>query len=194
MLYDASALAAFDLEPALADHVNPIVDACAQRGIDIRPLWGTRTPFRQAQLWRQSRPTSVVLAEIARLQKLGCPFLAHCLEVVGPQATKPEVTQAIPGLSWHQWKQALDFGWFVNGTYVGRADTFVDVRGTPVNGYRVLGSVAYARGLTHGGTAWGWDWPHVQLPTSASPRGRYTFKHIDTTMQQLFESHPDNKS
>lgn len=80
----------------------------------MRPNAGLRDPFEQAKLWRQSRSIEEILAAIDELRSVGAPFLAHCLESVGPQHGDP-VTNAPPGYSWHQWGEAVDCFWLLGG-------------------------------------------------------------------------------
>src|SRR3954471_10096184 len=82
------------LEATIAD--------CKADGVEIVPYFSLRTPFEQGKLWRQSRSHAEVVARIADLRAKGADFLAHCIDSVGPQHG-PQVTNAIPGYSWHQW-------------------------------------------------------------------------------------------
>src|SRR6185369_14731386 len=100
-----------------------------------------------------------IALKIASLRDQGAPFLAHCLESVGPQSGDP-VTNAIPGLSWHQWGEAMDCVWIVDGA--AEWSTTRKVNG--VNGYRAYANEAVRLGLTAGGFFRSLkDWPHVQL-------------------------------
>jgi hypothetical protein len=83
----------------------------------MRPYDTLRSPFEQAKLWRQSRSTQQINAQIAEFTNAGADFLAHCLKSVGPQSGKP-VTYAPPGLSWRQWGKSMDAFWLVNGDAV----------------------------------------------------------------------------
>ena len=102
------------LVPEFTQQIRQLLDRCSLRGIEMRPYMGLRDPFEQARLWRQSRSREEIRVRIASLQAQGAAFLAHCLESVGPQHGRP-VTNALPGLSWHQWGEAVDCFWLVDG-------------------------------------------------------------------------------
>ena len=112
----------------------------------------------------------------------GAPFLAHCLELAGPQNGKL-ATRAIPGLSWHQWGEAIDSFWVVDGAAEWSTTKQIDGQ----NGYRVYAEEASKLGLDAGGL---WrrfkDWPHVQLRSEPSPLGAMTLVQIDAEMSRRF--------
>lgn len=170
------------LVPDFRIHVEKLIDRCAGRGVAMRPYMGLRTPQEQAKLWRQSRSREQILAKIAELRKVGAGYLADCIEQVGPQHGDP-VTNAVPGLSWHQWGEAVDCFWLVDGE--AEWSTKRLVKG--VNGYRLMAEEAQALGLTPGGL---WtkfpDWPHVQLRPDASPRKTMSLKEVSEEMQRRF--------
>lgn len=168
--------------PEFVSKLKNLLAACQEHGVEMRPYFGIRTPYEQAKLWRQSRTGEEIARKIASLRAQGAPFLAHCLEWVGRQNGAP-VTNAIPGLSWHQWGEAADCVWVVTGSTEWSTQKKVD--GT--NGYRVYAAQAQALGLDPGGY---WkslkDWPHVQLRTASSPLKMYSLKEIDNVMQEKF--------
>jgi hypothetical protein len=170
------------LTAAFGDKLAQLLTACRGEGVEMRPYFGIRTPFEQARLWRQSRTREEIGQKIAWLTARGAPFLAHCLESVGPQ-NGAHVTNAIPGFSWHQWGEAADCLWVVEG----KAEWSTVKKAGGRNGYRVLAEQATALGLDAGGF---WkslkDWPHVQLRRAASPTAVYPVAEIDQAMQQRF--------
>lgn len=171
-----------DLVPELRPRVQELLNQCRARGVEMRPSATLRDPFEQARLWRQSRSREEIARKIAQLRDGGAPFLAFCLDRVGPQSGRP-VTGAIPGLSWHQWGEALDCFWLVDGAAEWSANRLV----SGVNGYRVYAEEARRLGLTAGGF---WqslkDWPHVQLRAADNPRGVLTLAEINATMEARF--------
>jgi hypothetical protein len=178
---------AADLTPLVPEFratVNELIARCAGRGVEMRPFFALRTPFEQAKLWRQSRSREEIEQRIARLRAAGAGFLAHCIETVGPQHGA-HVTNAIPGLSWHQWGEAVDCMWIVER----RADWSTVKRVNGVNGYHLYADEAVGLGLDAGGH---WrsfkDWPHVQQRAAASPDRIMALKDIDAEMQRRFGS------
>lgn len=176
---------AADLGPLVAEFrgkVEELIANCAQRGVEMRPNAGLRTPFEQAKLWRQSRAREEIEAKIDALRADGANFLAYCLESVGPQQGK-HVTNAIPGLSWHQFGEAVDCFWVVNGT----AEWSSKKKVGGVNGYRVYVEEAEQLGLTAGGN---WavfkDWPHVQMRGPSNVLKAMSLQEINDVLKERF--------
>jgi len=170
------------LKPEFRSRVRTLLSACGDRGLELRPYAALRSPFVQARLWRQSRTREEILAKIRQLREAGAPFLAHCLGSVGPQYGE-HVTNALPGFSWHQWGEALDCFWVVDGTAEWSTSRTAD----GLNGYRVYAEEAERLGLTAGGH---WtslkDWPHVQARPDGHPGAVYTLDQIDAAMVKKF--------
>lgn len=171
-----------DLLPKFRDKIEGLLSACEASSYTMRPFFTLRTPFEQGKLWRQSRSREEVEAKIAELQDNGCAFLAHCIESVGPQNGR-HVTNAIPGLSWHQWGEAVDCFWLVDGKAEWSTTKKIDGQ----NGYFNYAYVAESMGLTAGGF---WpsfkDWPHVQLHKGSTPLKVFTMQEIDKEMSERF--------
>ena len=167
------------------DALNLLV-ACRTLGIEMRPFYTIRDPYKQARLWRQSRPFSEIERRADELKQSGADFLADVILSVGPQ-NGHHVTNAIPGLSWHQWGEALDCFWLVDGDaeWSTRRKVVAD-DGRGINGYKLYGEEARNFRLTSGGF---WsrlkDWPHVQK----RPRGvlsYYSLAEVEEEMKRRF--------
>ncbi|HEY0071506.1 MAG TPA: M15 family metallopeptidase [Chloroflexia bacterium] len=173
------------LVPEFRAKAEILIQNCADLGIEMRPNEGVRTPFRQARYWRQSRSWQTVHNEIVRLKNAGADYLAYCIEAVGPQFGKvgAHITMAIPGYSFHQWGEALDCYWIVNGA--AEWSTTKKVGGK--NGFQVYANEAKKLGLTAGGLWAGSfkDWPHVQL-RPGTPEGTNTLLEIDALMRERY--------
>ena len=152
------------------------------QGYEMRPFFTLRTPAEQAKLWRQSRSRDEIEKTIKRFQNRKYAYLAQAIQAVGPQ-NGPHVTNALPGLSWHQWGEAVDCFWLVDGKAEWSTRRKVNGR----NGYAVYAQAARDLGLTAGGH---WtrfkDWPHVQLRPASSPAKVYSMEHIDAEMARRF--------
>ena len=85
----------------------------------------------------------------------------------------------MPGFSWHQWGEAVDAVWVIDG----KAQWSTSKLAEGVNGYRVYAEEAKKLGLTAGGL---WtsikDWPHVQLRTVTNVNKVYTLEEINAKM------------
>lgn len=177
------AIALDTLDGAFRAKVEELIQSCLGDGVIMRPYFGLRSLDEQAVLWRQSRATEEIAAAVERLQQSGAPFLAEVLQRVGPQHG-PHVTNALPGLSWHQWGEAVDCFWALNGQAEWSATKIVD----GINGYRFYANRARSMGLDAGGL---WpsfkDWPHVQLRAAGSPvSAGMTMAQINAEMKSRF--------
>ena len=160
-----------------------LIDNCLKRRIKMIPYFGIRTPYKQAELWRQSRSTAEINRKIRFLESKDAKYLAHCIDSVGPQYGGT-VTNAIPGLSWHQWGLALDCFWELRG----KAEWSISAHdASGLNGYLVYASEAKKLGLTAGGY---WqslkDWPHVQAKKQSNPLRAYSYAEISEIMEKRF--------
>lgn len=171
------------LDAAFRTRLEAVIRDLETDGIDMRVIAGLRTPEAQARLWRQSRSREEITAAIRHLKQAGAYHLAAVLDAVGP-CHGPPVTKALPGLSWHQWGEAADCLWIVNGVAEWSISRIV----ARDNGYRALARAAEAAGLEAGGL---WsrfpDWPHVQKRRDASPLAAgLSLAEIDAIMQERF--------
>ncbi len=159
-----------------------LLQNCRNRGVEMVPSDGLRDPFEQAKLWRQSRSTAVINAKIDELMHNGAPFLADCLRIVEPQNGE-HVTNTPPGISWHQWGEAVDCYWSVDGEEEWSEEKLIN----GVNGYRVYANEAEAMGLTAGGHWTNFkDWPHVQLRSEANAANVKSIVDINDEMERRF--------
>ena len=138
------------LEPGFRGDVEALLDDLAGQGYEFRLTTTLRTVWQQARLWRQSRTRAEIQRRVIELHEAGAGYLADVIEGVGPQ-NGPQVTRAIPGLSWHQHGLAADAVLIVDGAAVWDAGHA---------GYRTYASTAARLGLTPG-RGFG-DAPHVQ--------------------------------
>jgi len=171
-----------DLIPKFRPLANQLVLNCRARDIEMRPSQTVRDPFEQARLWRQSRTIEEIRQKIGAFREAGAAFLAHCLESVGPQNGK-RVTDAPPGLSWHQWGEALDCFWVVDGKAEFSTSRLVN----GVNGYRVYVEEAQSLDVTPGGLFKKLkDFPHVQFRPQGGPSSLFTLAEISAEMEKRF--------
>lgn len=171
-----------DLIPAFKAQVEQLLSECESSDYPMRQFFTLRTPFEQGKLWRQSRSKQQVEQKINELRTSGADFLAHCIESVGSQNGR-HVTNAIPGLSWHQWGEAVDCFWLIDGN--AEWSTRRKING--VNGYTNYANIAKSLGLTAGGF---WssfkDWPHVQLRKESNPVKVFSLQEINREMADRF--------
>jgi len=88
--------------------IEEVLISCKLKGIDIVPFYTIRSPESQAKLYRQSRSWREISNTIEMLSVNNAKYLSYILYSVGPQYGKGEVTKAYPGLSWHQFGEAVD--------------------------------------------------------------------------------------
>jgi len=93
----------------------------------------------------------------------------------------------LPGVSWHQWGEAVDCFWLVHGKAEWSTKTEAQIAGgLKGNGYLIYGDEALELGLFSAGLGWGWDWPHVQLPNTSSPLNMHSWEQINRKMIARF--------
>ena len=161
--------------------VEELLALCAESGYLMRPYYTLRTPFEQAKLWRQSRTMDEIIHKMSALRIDNARFLADCISVVGPQYGR-KVTNAIPGLSWHQYGEAVDCFWVIDGG--SEWSTRLKVNG--INGYHNYAKIAKKMGLTCGGSWKSRDYNHVQLSSHSSPQKCFTLREIDEKMASIY--------
>jgi peptidoglycan L-alanyl-D-glutamate endopeptidase CwlK len=96
-----------DLKPEFRAKVTAGLAALAREGLHFKPYFTLRDPIVQAGLWRQSRSATVVQDQIGELRRLHCDFMVECFAKAGATEGK-WATNALPGLSWHQYGEAVD--------------------------------------------------------------------------------------
>lgn len=166
------------LDPQFRIKLHNLLTDCGTVGVIMRPYFGVRHPVVQGKLWRQSRDKARIDAEIATLRANKCNYLADCIVKAGP-SSGPWATNAIPGLSWHQYGDATDCEWLRNGV----VEWSTDVDGDK-NGYKIYAAKAAAHGLTN--LIGIGDAGHVQGDPHGSPQAIYTLQQIDAKMLAKF--------
>ncbi|WP_426327276.1 M15 family metallopeptidase [Pedobacter sp. R-06] len=173
----------FELTVELQSKLKMTIDNCEKRNVKMQIIEGLRNPFLQAIYWRQSRKIKEIKAKIDELNEAQAFFLSFCIKAVGSQYGT-FATNAIPGFSWHQWGEAADCVWVIQGKKCWDLNLLVD----NINGYRVYAEEARKVGLDCG-----FFWPHfqdachVQLKEIAGPDKLISIKDIDLQMQIRFE-------
>lgn len=146
-----------------------------KNGFVVRITYALRTPIDQAKLWRQGRSKTLINARIGDLEAQDCDYLAQCLKDAGPQ-NGPIVTNALPGLSWHQYGQAADvLAYDTSGRLITSGDD---------DAYKKLEEAARLEGLTTG-RGWG-DAGHIQASQLSKPQ--YDLKTINDMMRDKFST------
>lgn len=168
-----------DLVPSFRGSVRQVLEACKAEGVIMVPFFTVRSPTEQAVLWRRSRTADVIARKIQFLHDQKADFLAGVLRDVGPR-DGDWATNALPGASYHQWGEAIDCYWEVNGKQSW--DTKGLVNG--VNGYKVYAEKAAEFGLTALGPSLG-DWVHIQL-RAGSVTDQFTWQQINDRMKERF--------
>ena len=132
--------------------VIDLIQACKKRGVTIVPFCTYRDLFKQAILWRKTRRGAYIIKEVRSLEEDGILFLANIIRAVGAHtAPTLHVTNAIPGLSWHQYKEAVD-------CYVLRNDGNA-IWDSKNDGYKIYREEGLKLGMSIGTAD---DWCHLQ--------------------------------
>lgn len=172
-----------DLKPEFLQKIKFLIANCELRGIKMIPYLTYRSPKEQAKLWRQGRSTTTIKAKIKELKAQHCDYIADLIESVGPQAGTGKVTNALPGQSFHQFGEAVDFYWEKEkGTACWNHN---ELNQDGLNGYKVLHEEAhklnlYTVTLDNGGNV---DWPHIQFSPSGKPP--YSLKELNDLIKEM---------
>lgn len=157
-------------------HQELVANVWEHHRVLIVPHHMKRDPWTQARLWRGSRTHHEITQRVARMRAVGASWLAGVLEGVGPQ-NGPWVTNAVPGYSWHQWGEGVDY-------YVPKPDGSPEWDGQ-ARGYLVLGEEAARLGLTAGVFWPRRDAGHVQF-RRGSIRLRHGPEEVDRVMRSMY--------
>lgn len=172
----------FDLDIEFAAKVTTVLKNCKKQMVEIELRGGIRNTFTQAVYWKRSKPDKVITEKIEELQQNGADFLAYCLFAVGEQQGV-HITNAIPGLSWHQYGLAVDCVWILDSNACWDNKNLYN----GINGYEVLAMEAKKQGIWSGHT---WndfqDSGHLQANSHPSPLVIYSLENIDQLMQEKY--------
>jgi len=166
------------LLPQLQQTAWDIQPDCLEAGFKLLIYCTYRSPHEQARLFRQSRRLRDIAKKASDLTEAGFPNLSEILLAVGPQPGLLDyhVTNAAPGESWHQYRNAFD----AVPLLAGKPHWEIS---SPL--WLQYGKILLFHGLNWGGS---WhslkDYPHAQLspyssPLSALPKS--TILNLSTT-------------
>lgn len=153
------------LNKSFSEKAKQVIEKCELYGITMVPFFGLRSLQDQAKLWRQSRTSEEVHQAIGELRERGADYLASVMQDVGPTFGR-WATNAAPGLSWHNWGEALDCLWV---KYKGRPTSPAERDGREGEGYRTYANIAMDCGLAAGYNFRCKDGVHIQLRSHEIP-------------------------
>lgn len=166
------------LQPEFRETLERAIAAAKIIDVHMVPYETVRDVWHQAKLWRQSRSSQKIAEMVNFLNVQGAEFLADVIEEVGPQVG-PWATNAIPGLSWHQYGLAADLYWDKNGDEPGGAE-WLDIAG-----YEYFARICKTFNLTSGYFWQSRDAVHIQLPKEPSP-DHMTIEEISMAMEDRY--------
>lgn len=155
--------------------VEEVLHLCKLKAIDMVPFSTVRTPNEQAKLFRQSRSWKEISDTIEMLKSENANYLAEVMYRVGPQYGR-FVTNAYPGLSWHQFGEAIDCFVLYKGQSIW--DSFHPY-------YAKYAMIAQSIGL-ESGHYWKFsDSCHIQK-RKGSPKDYFSLIEIDELMEHRY--------
>jgi peptidoglycan L-alanyl-D-glutamate endopeptidase CwlK len=165
------------LVPKFRALLEKTIAETASAGFVMVPYETERSVSGQAIYWRRSRSSSVIKAALNKFRTNDAHYLADVLEGVGSQSGT-WATNALPGLSWHQWGLACDLYWDANGDLPG------GIEWNKTEGYVAFANAARKNGLTSGHFWRSRDSVHVQLPVEFQPM--LTLAQVSKAMQERY--------
>jgi hypothetical protein len=162
------------LKPDFRLNIKRLYSRCKKEGFTLLPFYTERDVYEQAKLYRQSRPWKEIKFVINHFKIEKALFLAKVLEEAGPQYGL-WATNAPPGLSWHQWGEAVDSFLLINGKAVWKDSH---------EGYWVYHREAIKLGL-HSSYGYG-DRVHIQK-RYGKPTYFHSVRDIDRIMRKKYE-------
>lgn len=106
-----------DLKPEFAASIRKLIEKCRTRGLNVVPFSTVRGPGAQARRWCRSRTWKEASEQAKLLVNCGAPTLASLLREEWCLKGRQE-TRLLPGQSWHQWGEAVDFMIQIDGRSV----------------------------------------------------------------------------
>jgi peptidoglycan LD-endopeptidase CwlK len=169
-----------DLVPELKEKAEQLVANCKKLHVDILIYCTLRDLEDQARLYRQSRSSQDIRNKVDQLKREGFGFLGDVITKVGPQFGKlgQHVTNAVPGQSWHNLKEAFDAVPIINGKAEWK---------TSHPHWKIYGQEVMKLGLDWGGS---WksfkDYPHCQLRKGTlNPMRVYTSGDLEKRLKEI---------
>lgn len=160
------------LKPDFREKVKQLYSNCKREGFILVPFYTERDVYEQARLYRQSRSWKEIKATINQLKIDKAFFLARVIEEVGPQFGL-WATNAPPGLSWHQWGEAVD--------------SYLSISGKAIWDSNHEGYSSYHReALKLRLFSFSADVVHIQKRLS-KPSYYYSIREIDHIMKEKYE-------
>ena len=148
---------------------------CKEQGVSVLYYCTERTLQEQAVLYRQSNSSAEIDKKVMWLNANGYHFLADIIFDVGPQKTTGWKTNAAPGESFHNYREAVDGVPVVNGKPVWNYTENPEA-------WDIYGSCAKQLGLVWGGDWTSRDLPHLQLRKGVNPLKEYSPDIIKTML------------
>jgi len=166
-----------ELEPKFRLKLLYVFEQLTQKGIGFEMFAALRSPQEQAELWMKSRSEKEISDAIRKLSKQDAPWISRMIRTTHRPFGRWE-TNDLPGLSWHQWGEAVSVR-ILSGS--GRV-----VWNPRSAGYKDLAEAARRVGITSGFYWKHRDVVHVQLRADAV-RAYYTWHEIDGLMKEKFD-------
>lgn len=177
------------LEPEFAELVKEVIQRCAARKVVMVPFFTLRGPGVQARLFCQSRTIAQIQEQSRLMQRKGAPWLSSLMRPDygtdhpkrDPKLPTTRITNAPPGISWHQWGKACDcYVQAADGSAIWDANHF---------GYEIYGEEAQRLGL-EAGVNWKTlpDAVHVQSSNRLTPLAEgMEWQQIENAMMAKFK-------
>lgn len=147
-----------DLVPEMKAKADWVLTYCSERGVDLLIYCTHRSFEEQARLYRKGRTKSEITVKKMHLEEAGWEMLADIIDEVGAQYGD-KVTNAAPGESWHNFKEAFDAVPMIDGKPAWH-------RKDAPEAWQIYGDA-----VKDAGAIWGGDWHFTDLPHAQLRKG-----------------------
>lgn len=166
-----------DLVQEVKEKAEKVKQVCDSVGVDLLIYCTLRSLEEQSMLYRQSRSWQEIKTKIQKYKNRGFTYLADILDGVGP-CSGPHVTNAGPGESWHNYKEAWDAVPLVGGKPAWKYSDAKEHWD------------AYGECVVQVGMDWAGNWkrfkerPHAQLRKGSNPLKVFDADKINDILKQ----------
>lgn len=161
-----------DLDPVFRERLIKVFEEAINHGFKVDPHLGALSIKDQALKWRQSRSDLEIDKALTFFKENDCNFIWNVMRFANAKFGPP-VTDCLPGLSWHNWREAIKYDIYNRKT--GQVDNdnaeFLEVLKKSMKKHKLH---------------FGVEPRQIQLSVYKDPREIYSLQEIDNKMAEMW--------